>query len=359
MSKNSKMMETALRVLQTMGQLGVVPMPRNYEVFYAAVTGGMPKLGGALMALGQSPKQEDIDEVANKFFPERMGESAAQRVTGKMGRELSVLSSTLDHEQRSLRAFDGAMNAARANLQQANKRGHIPQDKVMEFVEVVIHALSDRQEQGGRVAEKVSNTTSQVKDLQQEVEHYKMIANTDAMSKLFNRRAFDDRLAAVYSARKDGDAALIVMDIDRFKKINDSFGHPVGDMVIASVAERIKAVTRNGTFVARTGGEEFAVLIDNTNNRETLSMIAERIRAGIEALDLKIPKTNKPIGKVTVSLGVCEAVCADDPADLYEKADKALYQAKEAGRNKVVFHEAPVLQEDYDADQSRYLLYKN
>lgn len=366
MTKNSKMMDTALRVLQKMAHMGVVPLPRNYEVFYAAMTGGVPKLGGALMMLGANPTQEDIDEVAAKFFPERAAENATTRMTGTMGRELSMLGSTLDFEQKSLRAFGGAVEAAKDSLLHATKTGVATPEKVIEFMNVVIEALTSRQEQGSRVAQRVSNSSSKMEELQRENERLRHIANTDALSRLYNRRAFDERLAAVYDNSGQGEVGVLVMDIDKFKNINDKYGHPVGDMVIANVAERIKAVVRKGTFVARTGGEEFAILIEPLDRdggeaaitREAMAQIAERVRQGVEALTLTIPKTATPIGKVTLSIGACHAREAMSPGDLYQKADAALYRAKEAGRNRVVFHSQPDMAEKQEEDDDhRYMMY--
>jgi len=360
-------MEPALRALKAMSQVGVVPHPGNYEVFYAAVTGTIPKLGGALMLLGPNPTQEEIDEVARKFLPERAVENAAARMTGTMGRELSMIGSTLDFEERSLRAFGGALDAAKTSLEQANKTGGATPEKLVEFMNVVIEALSDRQEQGNRAVQRVSSSSKKMEELERENERLRLLANTDAMSKLPNRRAFDDKIASLYdSAAATKGSALLVMDIDKFKHINDKFGHPVGDMVIAAVADRLKTVMRKGTFVARTGGEEFAIIVEAAErdggggeapiSKATLAQIGERVRAGIESLALTIPKTATPVGKITVSVGVCSASDAVNAGDLYQHADAALYKAKQGGRNRVCFHEAPHADNDEDLDH-RYMMY--
>lgn len=365
MTQNSKMMETALRALKAMAHVGVIPHPRNYEVFYAAVSGTIPKLGGALMLLGANPTQEEVDEVALKFFPERAAENAATRMTGTMGRELSALGSTLDIEERSLRAFSGAIDAARSNLEQASQSGAATPEKVVEFMNLVIEALSDRQEQGHRAAQRVSNSSKKIEELERENERLRLMANTDAMSRLPNRRAFDERVSSVYDSSKSTDgSALLVMDIDKFKHINDKFGHPVGDMVIAAVAERLRAVMRKGTFISRTGGEEFAIIIEGSDragdeveiSQATLAQIGERVRAGVEGLSLTIPKTTTPIGKITVSVGICRASDAINASDLYQNADNALYKAKQTGRNKVCFHEPPRADNDQDGEH-RYMMY--
>lgn len=359
-------MDTALRVLHQMAHMGVVPLPRNYEVFYAAMTGSVPKLVVALKMLGANPTQEDIDEVAAKFLPERSAENAATRMTGTMGRELSMLGSTLDFEQKSLRAFGGAVETAKNSLMHATTTGAATPEKMIEFMNVVIEALSSRQEQGTRVAQRVSSSSSKMEELQRENERLRHIANTDALSSLYNRRAFDERLAAVYDNSGQSEAGVLVMDIDKFKNINDKYGHPVGDMVIRSVAERIRAVVRKGTFVARTGGEEFAILIEPIDRdggvtpitRDTMAQIAERVRYGVESLTLTIPKSATPIGKVTLSIGACHAKEALSPGDLYQKADAALYRAKEAGRNRVMFHSNPEMSETREEDDDhRYMMY--
>jgi diguanylate cyclase len=346
--KNPKMSEPGVRAILKLDSLGLPPSPENYEIFYTAFAGLDPKLGSALRSLGDKPTQADIDEVGVKFFPNRAAESFAQQATGRMGRELNAISNTLDMESKNIGTFKATVSRAVDRYVAATVNGRISQDSLGEFAEALHSAAGERHAAGTTVVKKISAAAKEMNRLQDEVDLYKKLANTDKLTGLNNRRVFDEHIAGVYS---DGDptGSLIVMDIDRFKNINDSYGHPVGDYVIASIANRIKALVRGRTFVARTGGEEFAVLIHDTDSGNDLDIICERIRTGVETLVLEHPKTGVRLPTATVSIGVCRTGDATDGGDLYEKADRALYASKHRGRNTVSFYEPPV----YDDDDSR------
>ena len=157
------------------------------------------------------------------------------------------------------------------------------------------------------------------------------IAIQDPLTLLGNRRAMDEelRLSMEDCARKQTPATLIVLDLDFFKMVNDKFGHNVGDVVLVDLANLLKKRVRKTDRVFRFGGEEFVVLTRNTALKEALK-IAEQLRTQIEA-ELKDPE-----GALTASFG-CAQLHPDETADeWFERADKAVYQAKQQGRNCVV-----------------------
>jgi len=164
------------------------------------------------------------------------------------------------------------------------------------------------------------------------------LSSTDALTALPNRRAFDEHFAIVFNRalRNGGSLGLILIDVDRFKHYNDSYGHLAGDACLRRVAAELGAcATRPLDIVARYGGEEFAVLMPDTP-AAAMTVIAERMRAMVERIALLHAQTNA--GIVTVSLGVAHVAKAEPghEADLFDAADRALYRAKSLGRNVVV-----------------------
>jgi diguanylate cyclase (GGDEF)-like protein len=153
---------------------------------------------------------------------------------------------------------------------------------------------------------------------------------TDSLTDLLNRRAFDRVLEEEHARfqRSHLPMALVMVDVDHFKAFNDDFGHVAGDGILHTLAQTLRAEARNYDHVARYGGEEFAVILPNTACAEAM-VVAERIRRAIET-------TECPHRNLTASLGVAFATKSDSPASLVERADKALYQAKRQGRNGVV-----------------------
>jgi len=166
-------------------------------------------------------------------------------------------------------------------------------------------------------------------------------ATLDALTGFYNRRQLEERIKQEVSNAKRQKAPLcgIMTDIDFFKGVNDTYGHAVGDLVLKTIAKVIRGQLREYDIAGRYGGEEFSILLPFTKIEEA-QMVAERLRKTIESKVIDISKVNpesevKEIG-VTLSLGIYEMKENDDDEDLLRKADKALYEAKNTGRNKVV-----------------------
>jgi len=158
---------------------------------------------------------------------------------------------------------------------------------------------------------------------------------TDGLTGLFNRRFFDVQLARLFSIsnRENSSLALLVIDVDNFKQFNDTYGHDQGDIALQQVSLKLSQAGRKSDYVCRYGGEEFAVILPNTEIA-IANRIAERIRSQVEINDMN--------GKtVTVSVGVSIYNGEDDldVSHLFKRADDALYQAKQSGRNKVSIYE--------------------
>lgn len=161
-----------------------------------------------------------------------------------------------------------------------------------------------------------------------------MLAHIDPLTEVNNRRAFHEYVAPMWSncLRNHHNASVIILDIDRFKFVNDTYGHAQGDIALVKVANTLKKGVRSGDVLARWGGEEFIIFLPETNNAEAVS-IAERFCKSVEEIDLRIGSKKVPL---TVSIGVADNEALNDSLDkLILEADKFLYEAKEKGRNRV------------------------
>ena len=187
----------------------------------------------------------------------------------------------------------------------------------------------------GRVLEMVGNQAAAVLSTLNILERNKDLAVKDGLTGLYNRRAFGELLQQGLKRqdRQGGSFGLLLLDIDHFKKLNDSFGHPAGDAALRLVADTLHRVVREGDQVARYGGEEFAVILPGTDETGALQL-AERLRHALEKAQVVFEGARL---NVTASLGL--AVWPGDgrePAALLAAADRALYAAKDGGRNRVV-----------------------
>jgi diguanylate cyclase (GGDEF)-like protein len=159
-------------------------------------------------------------------------------------------------------------------------------------------------------------------------------AFTDPLTGLYNRRYFAET-ARVYiekASRQNEPYFVMMLDLDRFKDVNDTFGHQTGDKVLKRVASVVKHIIRPYDLLARYGGEEFVLLAMEVDD-QVAWQLAERIRGAIENMDSDYPESN--IGKTTCSIGIAKSSANESVEDMIGKADKALYMAKKAGRNRV------------------------
>ena len=155
----------------------------------------------------------------------------------------------------------------------------------------------------------------------------------DSLTGVKNRSAFDGNFCRDidYSHRKDSELALIVLDLDLFKRINDNYGHIVGDNVLAQVAQSVEHTIRSSDALYRYGGEEFVIVLNGTDGAGAL-LLAERIRQNVQQMNIESIK-DLP---VTISLGVAVLRDHERADQLFKRADAALYRAKRKGRNRVV-----------------------
>jgi len=158
-------------------------------------------------------------------------------------------------------------------------------------------------------------------------------ARTDALTGLMNRRAFEEGASRLFdvSDRDRRPVSLIILDLDHFKKINDSYGHVAGDQALRHTADIVRQSVRGADLCARLGGEEFAILLPNTV-RDSGVDVAEKIREKIMAQPVV---TSKGTFKLTASLGVAEGILSLE--ELMKRADEAMYRAKHSGRNQVAY----------------------
>jgi diguanylate cyclase (GGDEF)-like protein len=160
------------------------------------------------------------------------------------------------------------------------------------------------------------------------------MVHVDSLTKLFNRRHFDLALEReiARAQRQQLPLSLVMVDVDRFKSVNDAYGHVSGDEVLCHVAEIMRASARKSDVLARYGGEEFVLILVGTPS-DRARQVAERVRKAVEDQPVRLgAKGSIP---VTISLGVADYDGAEAPLALIERADAALYRAKAGGRNQV------------------------
>ena len=201
--------------------------------------------------------------------------------------------------------------------------------EVIEAVSQIVNATSNMQSQISRVEKRLEAQTAQV-------EKHVTLAGRDDLTGLPNRRTFDKELIRLHQDFQSHERpySLILLDVDHFKKVNDQFGHQVGDAVLRELGQTLLEQIREGDTACRYGGEEFAVLLPFTTE-EDAKLVAERIR---KECDAKKFNANDKCNHITISAGVSTVEKRLTPEIVVQRADLSLYAAKEAGRNQIYWH---------------------
>lgn len=185
-----------------------------------------------------------------------------------------------------------------------------------------------------QLTERLQKMESELQVAQVQVQQHRQKAMTDTLTQLPNREAYNTRLNQEFERfkRYGNPLSVVVCDVDFFKRINDGYGHQAGDRVLQIIAKQVKKGVRDTDLVARYGGEEFVVLLPESKKDAALAA-AEKIRKLVEACPFHFRGERV---QITISCGISEFKNGDDPVQVFERADKALYRAKEEGRNRCI-----------------------
>jgi len=199
--------------------------------------------------------------------------------------------------------------------------------------EAAVHAVDNLLKANLQMQEQLESADEKLHEQARQIQSHAAEARTDALTGLANRRAFDDEMARRLAEfqRHGRGISIMMVDIDHFKGVNDTYGHQAGDDVLRDFAKVLRRTARDTDTVARYGGEEFVAILPGTSDREAADG-AERFRQAIESHPFRSGNTEL---RVTASFGVAELQKNDDAAAAIERSDEALYAAKESGRNCV------------------------
>jgi diguanylate cyclase len=311
--------------------------PRSFQVFYTLLDGSNPELEQRFRHLqtnNQALNAEQV-EVLYRSCIDGLSETAAAAVASgaddladaaqgiveqvaRGGEALRVYGDALDHWRRRLTAETGVEDLLRAVA--------------------ALTAETERASARNRALEsRLSVEADRVSRLREDLVQVRQEASTDALTGIPNRRAFDVKLRrAVGNAAADPSApfALLMLDVDHFKRFNDEHGHKTGDQVLRLVARLIADNVKGRDTAARFGGEEFAVLLAGADLTAAMT-VARQMCERLAGQRLVKRGTGHSVGQITMSIGVAAFEPGEKGTTLIERADAALYEAKRTGRNRV------------------------
>ena len=319
--------------LAHMGRHAAAFNPVTFALWYEYAAGINPMLNVAIDQRISDGGRIDDDAVAQLHAAHiaPVNEDAMNRISTDMQRVMEGLALTASQTGSRAGAFGQQLTGLTAAL------GNKDTSELAPFLNEVAAGTADMQSSVDSLQQRVAMGESEIRKLREDLDRACSEALHDPLTGILNRKGFDQQIAALFStAPGKGEGHFVVMlDIDHFKKVNDTHGHLMGDRVIQGVAEILRgAVTNPAHSVTRYGGEEFAILMPQSTQREC-TQVAETIRTRTKAMKIRNRKTQEVLLSVTISGGLAEWQAGDDATSLIARADAALYRSKSDGRDRL------------------------
>jgi len=330
--RSPKAYEWARKAMDAMEANNVWPTAINFELWLHYVAAKDSEVAAQIEQIIRSGERftEQIgDAIAVNHLPSAKLNGEILDAGKSLSAELDTVSRAIESARETSEAYGQQLATATEALDEQDS------DAVRSMVDTLSAATLKVREENQALESQLADTTDELSRLREHLEQVRREAMTDALTLLFNRKAFDEALekACTEAARGGSVVTLAVIDIDHFKVFNDTWGHQTGDQVIRYVASVIARLAEGTRVAARYGGEEFAIIFPG-EDREVAMTVVEKAREEISTRILKRRSTNEELGTVTISTGIAEAVRGEQPVMLIERADGALYAAKRNGRNR-------------------------
>ncbi|MBT3204690.1 MAG: GGDEF domain-containing protein [Gammaproteobacteria bacterium] len=322
--------------LTRLGKLRLSITPVNYSLIYFYLSGDNLALNEKLDELFLDIEKWN-DEKAEKLFNRYICNCKPdEKENEKLRQELL---STVANILGMLIDLGGKTAVSNESLEMHMEKLAVSKDP-SEVLHIASNIISETRifvDETKKFETTLSDISNVIETLKNELDDARRQATIDALTGLNNRRIFDDVLVTAINSSQSSQEpfCLLLLDIDKFKDINDNYGHIVGDKVLVGLSKVLRKHMRGSDYLCRYGGEEFAVVITETLITGAFT-VAEKLRKSIENLRLKHVKTGQQIGQVTISIGVASYRNGESSIELVERCDSALYRAKSLGRNRTV-----------------------
>lgn len=332
-AKIAKTANLLREAIPRMSKLDIPLTPENYHVWYEYTMGANAELTQAIDKLLSEGKKftSQVNKELHAAYVVKSQEDMLRAYQADVQKLVSNLFEKINGMTRKTRSFSGSLEKYQSALQ-----GEPDIDTVTGLIGNLIDETESVIQTNETMESEMASMNQEADSLRQNLQTLNTAAFTDQLTGIPNRRAFDNDLEELYDLYQDEKQifSILIIDIDFFKKFNDTFGHAVGDRVLTYVAGIIKGGVKGDDKVARYGGEEFVILLPNTDYDGAIA-VGNHLREKVAAKRLVAGDGKTSYGNVTISSGAAMITDADDMESIVQRADKGLYLAKEKGRNQV------------------------
>lgn len=320
------------QLIPMLSQQNLAPTPVNYAVFYSYLSGSSRALNEVIDNTISEKKGFTLVkmlELYEKYVNGSVTIEQQNKIQQALEKVMSDATDEIAHVNNEAYGYDAALHKhteALSSSKDPQAASIIMQQILQDTREMVKNTLE--------MQARMQEANTEIAKMKLEIQAVKETSEKDALSGLYNRSNFDKKVASLIDTKELANASLVMIDIDHFKRINDNFGHLIGDRVIRYVSALLKQIVGNEHHISRFGGEEFAIILLNQPVTDVVKLV-DKVRVAMSNSRLQRKGSGETIGKVTLSAGVTELKSGDSIESFIGRADQALYGAKESGRNKV------------------------
>ncbi len=312
----------------------IPPYPQFYELLYTYATGVNPSLNQRINQIFRdgTATTELAERLYNEFLKSQDANERISSVSERMASRIEAVHDAIDTAMATANAYSGSLQAASGDL----GADEMSESELRAMAQRLLGETRRMQDANHALEEKLEASRDDIAALQRDLDEVRRESMLDPLTKIFNRKSFDDGMMKAFQDAELGTPfCLLLLDIDHFKRFNDTWGHQTGDQVLRLVAMTLKSNIKGKDMAARYGGEEFAAILPETDLEGAIT-VADNIRKAVQAKELLKRSTNEKLGRITASFGVAMFKAGDSPSSIIERADRCLYAAKHAGRNRVL-----------------------
>jgi len=308
-------------------------VPQNYTIWYEYLSDNNPEIREAVNRL-MLQKGKFSDEVAKQIYNEFFSHEKEGRTIRETNR---LVQQSMEAVLREIRSSTSGLEDYGDKLE--NFADNAEDLNVHDLQKMTRNILFETREMAVRSEDlntSLTKASSEIEDLKRRLKDVEQESLTDTLTGIANRKKFDNELAKATqdSIKSNENLCLVMSDIDFFKRFNDTHGHVFGDQVLKLVANTLHKGAGDDGLTARYGGEEFGIILPNTSIEKAFKL-ANRLRENVSSKRLVKRNSGDEVGKITMSFGIAQFDLNEDPLALIARADDALYNAKESGRNQV------------------------
>lgn len=314
--------------------LGLPPTPQNFELLYAYVSGRLPQIkeivDGAVRGGGFSAEQAKA--IYDKHIGADKEKEVLQNNVKSLSEELGRVMDLISNANQGTEQFNETLTGFSSNMSKP-----LSQQELHAAVDKIVTETKKIAAQNKELQEQLQKSSEQITVMQEDLSRVQKETLTDVLTGLGNRKHLSNELKRMIADCEEHNSSLslLMVDIDHFKKFNDTHGHLVGDQVLKLVARTLMENLKGKDCVARYGGEEFVIVLPQTKLMDA-QRVADALRMSVSQKKIIRRDTNATLGQVTVSIGVSQYHQGELVSHFLKRADAGLYIAKAAGRNRVV-----------------------